>query len=146
MQGPHRAARLSGSRLPLPYQFSKPDSRMLRRNTDRSVLDLHLGFSPRSANARPGRRGESDRKSRLCQNGRTLSHTLVPYSAKIPASVHLGPPQRGFELQYSIANQPFPLSLPYSPAVDNPQPSTLGQPHRPWRSSSENPEDPVGLS
>ena len=116
MQGPHRAARLSGSRLPLPYQFSKPDSRMLRRNTDRSVLDLHLGFSPRSANARPGRRGESDRKSRLCQNGRTLSHTLVPYSAKIPASVHLGPPQRvRTTIQHSqSALSPFPSLLPCS--------------------------------
>ena len=130
---PHRADRLSGSRLPLPYHFSEPE--LLRRNTDRSVLELHFAFSPRSANARSGRRGRVRSKSHLCPNGCLISHGLVPYSAKILASVCSGSPQ-GLE-QHHRQSAPSATSLPpfsspfppYSPAVDSPNPARWIDPH-----------------
>lgn len=74
-------------------------------------------------------------KSHLCPNGCSISHGLVPYSAKILASVCSGSPQ-GLE-QHHRQSAPSATSLPpfsspfppYSPAVDSPNPARWIDPH-----------------
>lgn len=90
------------------------EARVLRRNTERSVLEPASRIPSTICNARSDRRGESDRRAVYAKMVVRFHILLFRILLKFRPAVHFGSPG-GFELQYS-QSAPSATSLSPSPS------------------------------